>query len=169
MLLAARSFTSDPVRAYDASGVATEIPRRFPHDGRCRQAERHPADEVRRSWRLADQGPIGFSPAHPSSPPDFHACTDPSLDLIFLIETGQSLRGRSVMSVPQDFSRQFFADFIASRVKAWALGEGDSRPPSRFARAASKVDPSPARPDSTDPAAVEEPSGRIPGRRTASA
>ena len=32
------------------------------------------------------------------------------------------------MNAPNDFSRRFFADFIASRIKAWSLEAG--RPPS---------------------------------------
>ncbi len=35
------------------------------------------------------------------------------------------------MNASNDFSRRFFADFIALRVKAWSLEKGKSRPTSR--------------------------------------
>ena len=31
------------------------------------------------------------------------------------------------MSASQDFSRRFFADFIATRIRAWKLGELENR------------------------------------------
>ena len=45
------------------------------------------------------------------------------------------------MSATHDFSRRFFADFIASRIKAWNLEESGSRPARQVPEAVRDGDP----------------------------
>lgn len=65
------------------------------------------------------------------------------------------------MSVSQDFSRRFFADFIASRIRAWSLEEGEGRPTGR--PVAGVIPDGGTRVDSgaSDPASIDEPRGLI--------
>lgn len=53
------------------------------------------------------------------------------------------------MTPTHDFSRRFFADFIASRIKAWHLGEGRARPAIRTVAADGDDGPSPDPSDSS--------------------
>jgi hypothetical protein len=66
------------------------------------------------------------------------------------------------MSANHDFSRRFFADFIASRIKAWSLGEGGSKPARRAAAVAADSDPNPLRTGAGDPTSIDEPRGLLP-------
>ena len=66
------------------------------------------------------------------------------------------------MSVNHDFSRRFFADFIASRIKAWALEEGGSRPASRAAAVAADNAPTQLGTGADDPDSIDEPRGLLP-------
>ena len=69
------------------------------------------------------------------------------------------------MSVNHDFSRRFFADFIASRIKAWALEEGGSRPASRAAAVAADSAPTQLGTGADDPDSIDEPRGATPQTR----
>lgn len=99
----------------------------------------------------------------------FGDVSGPRFVLIFLIETGHSPRGWLIVSIPQDFSRRFFDDFIASRIKAWSREEGATRPAGRIVRSASGVTPNPAEPDAVDGVPIDEPGGLIPGLGAAGA
>jgi hypothetical protein len=67
------------------------------------------------------------------------------------------------MSTTHDFSRRFFADFIASRIKAWGLEESGSRPASRTAAVATDGDPTRVETGSVDTASIDETHGLLPG------
>ena len=67
------------------------------------------------------------------------------------------------MSVNPDFSRRFFADFIASRIRAWAQEEGEIRPASRAAAQAVDGDPTRLQAGAIDDAPIDEPRGLLPG------
>jgi hypothetical protein len=64
------------------------------------------------------------------------------------------------MNASSDFSRRFFADFIASRVKAWTLEEGKSRPASRPHAPGAAEDPARAE---ARPADAIDRRGLLPG------
>jgi len=55
------------------------------------------------------------------------------------------------MSATHDFSRRFFADFIATRIKAWTMEEGAARPASRVHSKASEDDPARIETHAADP------------------
>jgi len=61
------------------------------------------------------------------------------------------------MSAPKDFSRRFFADFIATRIKAWSLEEGRARPSSRTPAEGIVTDPAHVETHAADP--VDRPRG----------
>ena len=68
------------------------------------------------------------------------------------------------MSTPNDFARRFFADFIASRIKAWGMQEDGSGKPGRSAAhdAVGPLGGASQQPDPADPAPdVRRP--RLPG------
>jgi hypothetical protein len=65
------------------------------------------------------------------------------------------------MSATNDFSRRLFADFIASRIKAWGLEGGVSRTIDRVPAPAVEDDPSRIETHAAD--AVEQPRGLLPG------
>jgi hypothetical protein len=65
------------------------------------------------------------------------------------------------MSATNDFSRRFFADFIATRIKAWSLEEGGSRPSRRSPAEATEDDPAHVETHAADP--VDRPRGLLPG------
>jgi hypothetical protein len=71
------------------------------------------------------------------------------------------------MSATHDFSRRFFADFIASRIKAWSLEGGGSRPASRITAAGVEDDPDRIETHAADP--VDQPRGLLPGLGSTSA
>jgi hypothetical protein len=54
------------------------------------------------------------------------------------------------MSATHDFSRRFFADFIASRIRAWKLEGGESRPTPRTLAAVAEHRPNALERDSSD-------------------
>jgi hypothetical protein len=65
------------------------------------------------------------------------------------------------MSATNDFSRRFFADFIASRIKARGLEEGGARTIDRVPTPA--VEDDPARIETHAADAVDRPRGLLPG------
>ena len=67
------------------------------------------------------------------------------------------------MSATHDFSRRFFADFIASRIKAWGLEESGSQPASRTAAIVADGDPTRGEVDNIVTSPIEEPRGLLPG------
>lgn len=67
------------------------------------------------------------------------------------------------MSVSQDFSRRFFADFIASRIKAWTLEEGATQPSIRDPSAVVDEAASRNEPSSIEPPPLEKTGGLIVG------
>jgi hypothetical protein len=67
------------------------------------------------------------------------------------------------MSTTHDFSRRFFADFIASRIKAWNLEESGSQPASQAPEAVRDGDPTRVETGNVDTASIDEPHGLLPG------
>jgi hypothetical protein len=67
------------------------------------------------------------------------------------------------MSATHDFSRRFFADFIASRIKAWGLEEGGSRSASRTAAIVAGGAPTRVEAGDVDTAPIDERRGLRPG------
>jgi hypothetical protein len=67
------------------------------------------------------------------------------------------------MSATHDISRRFFADFIASRIKAWAREEGGSQPRGRAVAASDDGDPTRNETSLGDAAAIDEDRGLLPG------
>jgi hypothetical protein len=65
------------------------------------------------------------------------------------------------MNATKDFSRRFFADFVATRIKAWGLEEGGSRPASRTNAEKTGDDPARVETDAAD--RVDRPRGLLPG------
>jgi hypothetical protein len=65
------------------------------------------------------------------------------------------------MNATKDFSRRFFADFIATRIKAWSLEEGGARPSSRTPAEGTAADPAHVETHAADP--VDRPRGLLPG------
>jgi hypothetical protein len=65
------------------------------------------------------------------------------------------------MSATKDFSRRFFADFIATRIKAWSLEEGGARPVSRTPAEGTEDDQAQVENHTSDP--VDRPRNLLPG------
>lgn len=64
------------------------------------------------------------------------------------------------MSASQDFSRRFFAEFIAMRIRAWKLNEREDR--AAGVAAAQDAAPASNSPGTADAAAIEARRGLIP-------
>lgn len=67
------------------------------------------------------------------------------------------------MISPHDFSRRFFADFIASRIRELCLDEGGARPATSTPAAAGDDVPDLPESESLAPSSIEEAGGLIPG------
>jgi hypothetical protein len=67
------------------------------------------------------------------------------------------------MSATNDFSRRFFADFIATRIKARGTDECGSRPARRGGAARAPGDPARVDPRSAETAPIDLPRGLRPG------
>jgi hypothetical protein len=66
------------------------------------------------------------------------------------------------MSTTHDFSRRFFADFIASRIKAWNLEAGGSPSASQVPETITDGDPTRVETGNVDTASIDEPHGLLP-------
>lgn len=67
------------------------------------------------------------------------------------------------MSATHDISRRFFADFIASRIKAWAREGGGSQPRGRSVAGSDDGDPARDETAVVDAATIDEERGLLPG------